>query len=128
MAEYLTFENVEAVVVDYLNGVQSVHATRVVDDGAPDEYVKVLLTGTSRRSITMAESRVTIECHALTDARAEAIARDVYGWMCALHTPTAWIPDGEAGWAGGPYATVDPTRGTPRYDMTANVRQAAVSA
>lgn len=127
MSEYITFENVEEVVMDYLNGVQSVPVKRVVTDPWPDEFAKVLLTGTTRRNITLADARVTIECHAKRDDRAEAIARDIYGWMCAMSLPVAWVPEGEDGWAGGPYANVDPTRKTPRYDMTAIVRQAAVT-
>lgn len=122
--EAIAFGNVEAATVGYLAPLVGVPVVRVIPATRPAKFVRVLLTGTSRRSLTLADAHVTIECWASSDADAEALARLVYAQMCAMDLPDGThVPDGPDGWLGGPYASPDPTSGTPRYVMTTIVRQ-----
>lgn len=129
MTEALTFGNVEKEVADYLDALLAVPARRVITDD-PDSFVKVILTGTRRRNLALADASVTLESHARgpnADADAEALARLVYGHMSAFSTPTMWIPADIERSVTGPFALTDPTRETPRYDQTWVVRQAAIT-
>ncbi len=122
----ITFPNVEAQTVAYLGPLLSVPAVRVVPASRPASFVRVLLTGTNRLSLTLADARVTVECWAATDAAAEALARQTYALLCAMDLDDGThVPDGPDGWAGGPYASADPVSGSPRYVMTVIVRQSA---
>ena len=125
--EPISFGNVEAQVAGYLAPLLSVPVVRVIPSSRPASFVRLMLTGTSRRGIAQADARVTVECWAVTDAAAEALARQTYGLLCALDLPDGThVPVGEDGWAGGPYADKDPTSGTPRYVMTVILRQPAI--
>ena len=125
--ERLTFPNVEAQVVGYLAPLLSVPVVRIIPSTRPASFVRMMLTGTSRRGLAQADARLTVECWATTDAAAEALARQAYGLLCALDLPDGThVPLGSDGWAGGPYADVDPTSGSPRYVMTVVVRQSAI--
>ena len=125
--EQITFSNVEAQVVGYLAPLAGVPAYRVIPAARPTSFVRVLLTGTRRLGLTQADASVTLECWAASDAAAHDLARKVYGLMCAMDLADgSHVPDGEDGWAGGPYPSPDPDSGTPRYVMTAVVRQPAI--
>ena len=129
MAEALAFPNVEAQTVTYLAPLVGVSVLRVLPDPLPaGTFVRVMLTGTRRVNLTLMERRVTLECWAALGhaADAEALASITYGHMGAWSTDSTWVPDGQDGWAGGPYADVDPETGRPRYVMTANVRQGVI--
>lgn len=127
MTEALTFPSVEAQVLDYLTPIVAVPVVRVVPATRPVSFVRLMLTGTTRRNLVQADARLMIECWAKTDADAEALARTVYGRMSAMNLPDGThVPQGEDGWAGGPYASADPTTGTPRYVMACIVRQSAI--
>jgi hypothetical protein len=126
MTEVLTFPNVEAQTLAYLEPLLEVPVDRVLRDPLPDEFVRVLLTGTRRLNISLLNRRVTLECWAKTDAAAEALASKTYGYMAAWRTDSVWVPQGEDAFAGGPYADVDPDTKRPRYTMTANVRQGVI--
>jgi len=122
----ITFSNVEAQTVTYLAPLLSVPAVRVVPASRPASFVRVLLTGTNRLTLTLADARVTVECWAPTDAAAEALSRQTYALLCAMDLDDGThVPDGPDGWAGGPYASADPVSGSPRYVMTVIVRQSA---
>ena len=127
MAEAITFDNAEAIVVGHLSGHLAVPVQRVVADPRPAKFVRVLATGAHRRNLPQLDAQITLECWAPTDAAAAALARDTYGWMCALDLDTAHVPQGSDGWLGGPYPSPDPESGTPRYVMTAIVRQRATT-
>ncbi|MCL2089846.1 MAG: hypothetical protein FWH11_01240 [Micrococcales bacterium] len=127
MGEPVALGNVEAQVMGYLTSLLDVPSVRVVPRPRPDRFVRVLLTGTRRTSPVTADAQVTVECWAPTDAAACDLARQVYGHLCALDLPDGtFVPPGEDGWVGGPYASADPDSGTPRYVMTAIVRQAVL--
>lgn len=124
--ETITFSSVEAQVIGYLTPLLATPVVRVIPASRPALFVRVLLTGTTRRSLTLADAHVTVECWAATDAAAEALARQTYALMCAMDLDDGThVPDGPEGWMGGPYASADPVSGTPRYVMTAIVRQSA---
>lgn len=126
-AEAITFASAEALVRDYLDSVMTEPVVRVIPSPRPATFVRVMLTGTTRRTLHLADARVTIECWAPSAAEAEALSREVYGRMSAMDlTDGTYVPLGPAGWAGGPYADVDPDSGTARYTMTAIVRQPAI--
>lgn len=128
VAEAITFGNAEAAVIGYLTALAGVPALRVLPSPLPPSFVRVMLTGTSRRHLAAADAQITLECWAKTDAAAETLGRLVYGLMSAMDLPDGThVPQGEDGWLGGPYASQDPTTGTPRYVMTAIVRQPAIT-
>jgi len=125
MVEALTFGNVEAKTMVYLEPLVLADVVRVLPDPLPaSPFVRVLLTGTRRLNLSLLEHRLTLECWGGSDAEAEALARLTYGHMGAWRTDSVWVPDGEDAFIGGPYADVDPDTKRPRYTMTANVRQA----
>lgn len=125
--EQITFPNVEAQVRDYLTPLLDVTVERIAPERLPPVFVRVVLNGTTRRDLITAEAMVTLECWAPTDAEAEALSRRVYGALCAMDLPDGtYVPDGEDGWAGGPYPSPDPESGTPRYVMTCLVTQEAL--
>ena len=114
----------------YLAPLVDVDVLRVLPDPLPTgAFVRVMLTGTRRVSITLVERRLTLECWGPEggDADAEALGSLTYAHVGAWQTDdTTWVPVGENGWTAGPYADVDPLTGRPRYVMTANVRQGVV--
>jgi len=124
--EPLTFHNVEAQVCVYLTPLLGIPAVRVLPATLPADFVRVMLTGSTRRNLSLSDARVTLECWAPVgkDADAESLGRRTYAYMCAFATETAWVPLGADGWTQGPYADIDPDTKRPRYVMTANVRQA----
>ena len=123
MVDLLTFPNVEAQAMVYLTPRVGVPVQRVLPNDLPDEFVRVILTGTRRINLTLLERRLTVECWALTDAAAHDLAALTYAHLSAWRTDSVWVPHGEDGWAGGPYADIDPDTKRPQYVMTANVRQ-----
>jgi hypothetical protein len=126
VAEALATPNVEAQTIEYLEPLIELPVERVAPDPLPEEFVRVLLTGTRRINLSLLERQVTLECWAITDARAEAISSLVYGHMGAWRTDSVWVPEGENAFLSGPYADIDPISKRPRYTMTANVRQAVI--
>lgn len=127
MPEAITFPSVEAQALDYLTPLVTVPVERKIPETRPTSFVRLMLTGTTRRNLAQADARLTVECWAKTDTDAEALSRQVYGLMCAMDLPDGThVPQGADGWAGGPYASADPTSGTPRYVMTCIVRQSAI--
>lgn len=125
MAEALTFGNVEADTMAYLEPLVLVGVERVLPDPLPaGPFVRVLLTGGRRINMSLIEHRVTLECWGGTDAQAFALGQLTYGHMGAWRTDSIWVPEGENAFVGSPYADVDPDTKRPRYVMTANVRQA----
>lgn len=117
----------EAIAVGYLNpelaarGDEARASTRVPNP-RPARFVRVSLTGTTPRSVAHADAQVTIECWDTDSAAAAELARTVYALMCAMDTPDGHVPQGPAGWVGGPVYLEDPTAGIPRYVMTPIVR------
>jgi len=129
MVEALTFGNVEADTMAYLEPLVLVDVERVLSDPLPPgPFVRVLLTGGRRINLSLIEHRVTLECWGGTgtdaDSQAFTLGQSTYGHMGAWRTDSIWVPEGENAFVGSPYADVDPDTKRPRYVMTANVRQA----
>ena len=90
----------------------------VVPDPRPDRFVRLVDSGSERRTIVHRDSRVTVEVwNALGEAAAVADAEVVYDALDAWEL----VPDFD-GWPSGPYAQPDPDTGTPRVVMTCIVR------
>ncbi len=120
----------EAEVVAYLNAAlaargDTARATTRVPDDRPSRFVRVALTGSTRRSVAHIDAQVTIECWDTDSVGASELTSLAYALMCAMDTGEAHVPQGSDGWVGGPAYLEDPTARVPRYVMTAIVRTRA---
>lgn len=113
----------EAMTRAYLLGTLparglSVPVATAVPDPRPARFVRLMASGSSRRTIVHRDTRITVEVwNAAGEAAAALDAECVY---LALED---WelVPDFD-GWPSGPYPQPDPDTGTPRYVMTCLVR------
>ena len=112
---------VEAIVVTHLESYGH-NASAKVPDPIPSLFVQVILTGNRQRSLTVRDSLVTLDCWAQTESEASDLADAVYSDLSNMSNDAAYLPEGEDGWAGGPYSMPDPISGRARYQMTAVVR------
>lgn len=89
-----------------------------VPDPRPAAFVRLIDSGSERRTIVHRDSRVTVE--AWNDGGEAAAKKDAEGIYTALDE---WdlVPDFD-GWPSGPYSQPDPDTGTPRYVMTCLIR------
>lgn len=101
----------------------SVRAYGGVPSPRPTRFVRLMLAGATVRSVAHRDARVVVECWEATEAAAERLADMVMGWLFDLDSTGGHVPQGAAGWLGGPYSQPDPDSGTPRYVMTVNLRQ-----
>lgn len=135
--EAITFPDAEAVVVAYLNGRlaadgDTARATTRVPRERPARFVRVILTGSTRRNLSQQDAQVTVECWDSGPSEPGKqppvidLMQKVYGWLCALDVDGAHVPLGSDGWVGGPYSDPDPETGSPRYVMTVILRQRAI--
>jgi len=127
----MPFQDPEAVVVSYLNPLliadeDTARASTRVPNPRPPRLVRVILTGTVRRSVSRRDAQVTIEYWAPDGPAAAAGADKVYDWLEDLDVGGSHVPQGPDGWLGGPYSQPDPDSGSPRYVMTVIVRQREV--
>ena len=89
-----------------------------VPDPRPARFVRLMDSGSERRTIVHRDSRVTVEAwNAAGSAAAKQDAEDVYAALDEWEL----VPDWD-GWPSGPYAQPDPGTGTPRYVMTCLIR------
>lgn len=87
----------------------------------PDEFIRVTLSSSERRTLIHRDSKITIECWAAGDTqRACQLAEQVY----AVIDEWRLVPD-FGGWIAGPYPQPDPETGCPRYVATFIVRHRA---
>ena len=89
-----------------------------VPDPRPDRFVRLVNSGSERRTIVHRDTRITVECwneggSASASADAEAVYVALDDWDL--------VPDFD-GWTSSPYAQPDPDTGCPRYVMTCVVR------
>lgn len=117
------FADPEALVVAHLDPLGVVVSTRLPPTPVTDGVVRVMLTGTSRRSMAHRDCQITLECWSPDSPDAADLAELVRSRVETLDTPGGHVPQGPAGWVGGPYADDDALSGTPRYVMTVIVRQ-----
>lgn len=118
------FADPEDLVIGYLDAHLDVGvSSRLPADPLPEAVVRVMLTGSTRRSVTHRDAQVTVECWAYSSTAAMDLAGQVHDLLEQLDTPGGHVPQGPSGWLGGPYADDDPLTGTPRYVQTVIVRQ-----
>ncbi len=122
------FPDAVATTVAYLDSRavaagDSVRAHGRVPTTRPARFVRVMQTGSSRRSMAHRDVQLTVECWAPSEPDAERLGDLVHGWLCDMDTPEGHVPQGERGWLGGPYSQEDPLSGSPRHVMTCIVRQ-----
>lgn len=92
-----------------------------VPDPRPPRLVRLMLSGSTRRTLVHRDSRITVECWS-DDGEADAsrLMEHVYaaldGWEL--------VPPFD-GWPSGPYLQPDPDTGTSRYVATCLVRHRA---
>lgn len=101
----------------------TVRAFGGVPNPRPARFVRLMLAGTTVRSVAHRDARVVVECWERSEDAAERLADLVFGWLCDLNTSGGVVPQGPDGWLGGPYSQPDPISGTPRYVMTVNLTQ-----
>lgn len=120
----------EAMTLDYLaehlpprldDGETVAMSTGVPKEDRPPRLVRVMLSGSTRRTLVHRDSRITVECWSdLGEADASRLMEHVYsvldGWEL--------VPPFD-GWPSGPYLQPDPDTGTPRYVATCLVRHRA---
>lgn len=118
------FDDPEQLVIAYLTEALSELVTTQVPNPRPDKFVRILLTGNRRLNVAHRLAQVTVEAwDAASEASAAQFGEQVYAAL------SAWwrVPQGSNGWLGGPYSTVDPLTGCPRYAMTCYVSQKVTS-
>ena len=89
----------------------------------PSRFVRLMQAGVTTLSVGHRDVRIVVECWEADEEAAERLADLIFGWLSAMSTPDGLVPDGPDGWLGGPYSQPDPDSGSPRYVMTAIVRQ-----
>ena len=94
-----------------------------VPDPRPARFIRLMLAGTTVRSVAHRDARVVVECWETSEQAAERLGDLVFGWLCDLHSTDGVVPQGADGWLGGPYSQPDPDSGTPRCVMTVILRQ-----
>ena len=124
----MTFPSALAAIRDYLNGRavaagDPVRTHAGVPNPRPARFVRLQQVGDTTRSVAHRDVRVVVESWEATEAAAERLADRVYGWLCEMDTDGGHVPQGPAGWLGGPYTQPDPVTGSPRYGMTVILRQ-----
>lgn len=114
-----------AYLTDHLPAVLPPDVEASLSTGIPEErpprLVRVMLSGSQRRTIVHRDSRITLECwsdHGEADASAlmEAVYQAIDDWEL--------VPPFD-GWPSGPYLQPDPDTGTSRYVATCIVRHRA---
>lgn len=115
--------DVEAMTRAYLIGRPELDYTEdtagtTVPDSRPDRFVRLVSSGSKRRTLVHRDTRITVECwnadgEAAAAHDAELVYRAIDEWEL--------VPDFD-GWPSGPYPQPDPGTGTPRYVMTCLVR------
>lgn len=127
----MAFEDPEAVVVSYLNGLfaatdVATRASTRVPNPRPPTLVRAVLTGMVRRSLSRRDAQVTVECWAPDGPAAAGLGGQVYDWLEHLDVGASHVPQAPDGFVGGPYSQPDPDSGSPRYVMTVILRQREV--
>jgi len=112
----------EALVIAHLNAACSAPASSKIPNPRPAKYLQVQSTGNTVRSETIRDVHITIGCTAASESDASDLADEVVRAMTDWYTATAWVPDAEDGWIGGPYSFADTIADLPRYQMTVIVR------
>ena len=112
----------EALVISHLNTALTSDVSAKIPNPRPTQYVQVQNTGSTVRSETIRDVHITIGCTAASESAASDLADEVVRAMTDWYTATAWVPDAEDGWIGGPYSFPDPIADLPRYQMTVIVR------
>ncbi len=89
-----------------------------VPNPRPDRFLRLVDSGSERRTIVHRDSRVTVEAwNADGSAAAKQDAERVYDALDEWEL----VPDFD-GWPSGPYSQPDPETGAPRYVMTCLIR------
>lgn len=89
-----------------------------VPDPRPDRFLRLVDSGSERRTVVHRDSRVTVEVwNADGTAAAKRDAEAVYAALDEWELLPVWD-----GWPSGPYSQPDPESGTPRYVMTCLIR------
>ena len=87
----------------------------------PPRLVRVMLSGSERRTVVHRDSKITLECWSNQgEAEASRLMEHVYAAIDAWDLVPPF-----GGWPSGPYLQPDPTTGTPRYVATCLVRHRA---
>lgn len=124
----MTFPSALAAIRAYLDGraVAAGDPVRTfggVPNPRPARFVRLQQVGDTTRSVAHRDVRVVVESWEATEDAAERLADLVHGWLCDMDTPGGHVPQGPAGWLGGPYTQPDPITGSPRYGQTVILRQ-----
>ncbi|MFT3877140.1 MAG: hypothetical protein QM708_12065 [Propioniciclava sp.] len=115
-AEKMTLDYLAAALPGRLD--EDVVLSTTVPSPLPDCLVRVMSSGSERRTIVHRDSRITVECWWPGDeSRASRLAEIVYETLDEWELLPAFD-----GWPSGPYPQPDPTTGCPRYVMTCVVR------
>lgn len=89
-----------------------------VPEKRPPRFVRLMSSGSERRTIVHRDTRITVECwNAISEAAAAGDAETVYAALDEWYL----VPPFD-GWPSGPYPQPDPDTGCPRYVMTCLVR------
>ncbi len=92
-----------------------------VAEGRPPRLVRVMLSGSERRTVVHRDSKITLECWS---DRGEADAARLMEHVYAAIDAWDLVPP-FGGWPSGPYLQPDPTTTTARYVATCVVRHRA---
>lgn len=120
-AEAMTLDYLAEYLLPRLDDGETVALSTGVSDPRPPRLVRVMLSGSTRRTLVHRDSRITIECWSdFGEADASRLMEHVY----AVLDDWELVPPFD-GWPSGPYLQPDPDTGTPRYVATCLVRHRA---
>lgn len=110
------FQDVESMLIPFLNTHTNVKAHTRVPKDRPDEFIRVWRTGGTAVNQALERAQVTVECWGLTTIRAAEIAQRARSALLNDLGELPLVRGGEE--LTGPHYDPDPDTGTARYSFT----------
>lgn len=122
MVQVITFPDVEAIAIDWLNDNMTEPAHSTVPNPRPDNFVLVFRTGGPKRNLVTDQPQITVESWGTTKSEAHDTAQEARAWLNALQ---GQVRDGVQVYrveeAAGPGWLPDPVSEKPRYTQSFTV-------
>lgn len=120
MAEVVTFPDVEALLVTYLDALIPEKVATKVPDPRPAALVRVMRTGGPRRAVNIEAAQITVQTWAGTEVAAAELAQRVRGLIHAAES-FGTVEVLKVDEFSGPQNLPDPLTALPRYSFTMSI-------
>lgn len=120
MAEVITFPDVEALLVTYLDALIPERVATKVPDPRPTALVRVMRTGGPRRAVTIDNPQITVQTWGATEVAAAELAQRVRALIHAAESFGA-VEVLKVDEFSGPQNMPDPLTTHPRYSFTLSI-------